>query len=177
MDSKIIEYKNITLSCCIVKPTHHIKGNITLKKDSFHFIYENNSSKTIEALQEEIENDPNYDKDMGCCYGSIFKNQKKDKETISFSLDYSYIKYMFIRVYFYKESGLEIYTKSNKSYFLNFKTKEDMHLFLNGILSFINFREIKSENKRILGYEQLYTSHIKKNHIMLIIKWKNGKII
>ena len=48
---------------------------------------------------------------------------------------------MFIRVYFYKESGLEIYTKTNKSYYLNFKTKEDMHLFLNEILTYINYRE------------------------------------
>ena len=86
LDTKLISSKNLILSCCIVKPTHHIKGIITVKKNYAHFLYEDNSNKSIETLQDEIENDPNFDKDMGCCYGSIFKNQKKDKDNISFYL-------------------------------------------------------------------------------------------
>ena len=176
LETKLIAKQNITLGCCIVKPTHHIKGNITAKKNYFHFLYEDNSNKTLETLQDELENDPNFDKDMGCCYGSIFKNQKKDKDNISFILEYSNIKYMFIRVYFYKESGLEIYTKTNKSYYLNFKTKEDMHLFLNEILTYINYREIKTENKRVLGYEQLFIIPTKKKSYYVTNKmeeWQN----
>ena len=116
---------------------------------------------------------------MGCCYGSIFKNQKKDKDNISFYLDYSKIKYMFIRVYFYRESGLEIYTITNKSHFLNFKTKEDMHSFLNEILLNCNFREIKTENKRVLGYEQLFIAQNKKKSYYVNYKmeeWQNYMI-
>ena len=68
-------------------------------------------------------------------------------------IEYSKIKYIFIRVYFYYESALEIYTIDYKSYYLNFKTKEDMNKFLNIILSNNpQFLEIKTENKRILGY-------------------------
>ena len=177
LESKIT--KNLTLNCCIVKPTHHIKGNIIAKKKYFQFLCEDNSNKTLEMIQEEIENDPNYDKDLGCCYGSIFKNYKKDKDNNAFYLEYSNIKYMFIRIYFYRESGLEIYTKTNKSYFLNFKTKEDMHLFLNEILSCCNFREIKAENKRVLGYEQYVNLSGKKKSYYITNKmddWQNYNI-
>jgi len=178
-EAKIKLPQTRTLSCCIVKPTHHIKGIITTKQDYFQFMYEDNSNKTLEMIQDEYENDPNYDRDMGCCYGSIFKNHKKDKDNTAFLLKYSKIKYMFIRVYFYRESGLEIYTITNKSYFLNFKTKEDMHLFLNDILSSINCREIKTENKRTLGYEQLFSQTNKKKSYHVINKmeeWQNYAI-
>ena len=178
-EGKIKPPQTRTLNCCIVKPTHHIKGIITTKQDYFQFMYEDNSNKTLEMIQDEYENDPNYDRDMGCCYGSIFKNHKKDKDNTAFLLKYSKIKYMFIRVYFYRESGLEIYTITNKSYFLNFKTKEDMHLFLNDILSLINCREIKTENKRTLGYEQLFNQTNKKKSYHVINKmeeWQNYMI-
>ena len=179
LEGKIMTKHFRTLNCCIVKPTHHIKGNISTKNKYFQFLYEDNTNKSLEMLQDEIENDPNFDKDMGCCYGSIFKNHKKDKDNTAFILEYSKIKYMFIRIYFYKESGLEIYTTTNKSYFLNFKTKEDMHLFLNDILSIINYREIKSENKRILGYEQLFNQINKKKSYNIMNKmddWQNYMI-
>ena len=179
LDSKITSNTSLILNCCIVKPTHHIKGNIITKKKYFQFLCEDNSNKTLEMIQEEIENDPNYDKDMGCCFGSIFKNIKKDKDNNAFYLEYSNIKYMFIRIYFYRESGLEIYTRTNKSYFLNFKTKEDMNLFLNEILSYCNFREIKSENKRVLGYEQYITVPSKKKSYYITNKmddWQNYNI-
>ena len=164
LKGKIISKKYTKLNCCIVKLTHQIKGNIIIKNENLTFLYEDNSNKSLEMIQDEIENDPNFDKDMGCCYGSIFKNFKKDKDNIAFQLKYSNIKYIFIRVYFYKESALEFYTNNYKSYFFNFKTKEDMHLFLNEILSLPShtFREIKTEFKRILGYEQLFNTQTKK---------------
>ena len=178
IDGKIMSTQ--TLNCCIVKPTHHIKGSITTKKKYFQFLYEDNNDKTLEIIQDELEDDPNFDKDMGCCYGSIFKSHKKDKDNTAFVLYYSKIKYMFIRVYFYRESALEIYTVTNKSYFLNFKTKEDMHLVLNDILSSLNYyREIKTENKRILGYEQLFSQPTKKKSYYVMNKmdeWQNYMI-
>ena len=176
------ETNNHNLNCCIVKPTHHIKGNIITKNNFFIFLYEDNTNKTIEMIQEESENDINFDKDMGCCYGSFFKNHKKDKDNTAFYLEYSNIKYMFIRLYYYQETGIEIYTDTNKSYFLNFKTKDDMHIFLNDILSNtsnLTFREIKTENKRTLGYERLSVIAPKKKsyHVMnKIDEWQNYMI-
>ena len=162
LEGQIYSSKYLTLNCCIVKPTHHIKGNISITKEYIQFLYEYNDNKSFEMIQDELENDPNFDKDMGCCFGSTFKSQKKDKDNIGFALEYSKINYMFIRVYFYRESALEIYTDANKSIFFNFKTKEDMHLFLNELLEKSNFREIKTENKRIIGYEQLFNITAKK---------------
>ena len=176
------ETNNHNLNCCIVKPTHHIKGNIITKNNFFIFLYEDNTNKTIEMIQEESENDINFDKDMGCCYGSFFKNHKKDKDNTAFYLEYSNIKYMFIRFYYYQETGIEIYTDTNKSYFLNFKTKDDMHIFLDDILSNasnLTFREIKTENKRTLGYERssVITPKKKSYHVMnKIDEWQNYMI-
>ncbi len=146
-----------------MKPTHHIKGYISTNKKYIQFLYEDND-KSLDLIPDDIENDPNFDKDMGCCFGSTFKGHKKDKDHITFSIEYSKINYIFIRVYFYRESGLEIYIETNKSIFFNFKTKEDMHLFLNEILEKGNFREIKTENKRVLGYEQLSNGAKKKSY-------------
>ena len=176
------ETNNHNLNCCIVKPTHHIKGNIITKNNFFIFLYEDNTNKTIEMIQEESENDINFDKDMGCCFGSFFKNHKKDKDNTAFYLEYSNIKYMFIRFYYYQETGIEIYTDTNKSYFLNFKTKDDMHIFLDDILSNasnLTFREIKTENKRTLGYERssVITPKKKSYHVMnKIDEWQNYMI-
>ena len=182
------KYKRHTLNCCIVKPTHHMKGIIITEKDHFQFIYEDNSNKSLETIKKENENNPNFDKDMGCCYGSIFKNNKKDKDNTTFSLKYSDIKYMFFRLYFYKESGLEIYSCTNKSYFLNFETKNDMNQFIKDILynasnlsnilldnskiSNIYFRDIKTEKQRILGYEQFTFNPKKKQQQTYYVKDK-----
>ena len=179
---KLEPNNKLNLKCCIVKPTQHIKGIITTENDHFNFEYEDYSNKSLEEIQKENENDPNFDKDMGCCYGSMFKSKKKDMDNTSFSLKYSDIKYMFIRFYFYKESGLEIYTTTNKSYYFNFKTKEDMNKFMSYILANgVNFyfREIKTEKQRILGYEK-QSMNIKKKQIYYIKdkmeEWQNYKI-
>ena len=145
------EIKNFC--CCLVKPSHHIKGFIIAKNKYIIFIPEDNRYKTEEIIRKENENNPKFDKVSGCCYGSYFKLFLKDKDMLHLFIEYSKIKYIFIRVYFYYESALEIYTIDYKSYYLNFKTKEDMNKFLNIILSNNpQFLEIKTENKRILGY-------------------------
>ena len=97
----------------MVKLTHHIKGFISTEEKYIKFSYNNDINLA------ELD-DPNYDKDMGSCFGSIFKNHKKDKDKIDFKIEYLNIKYLFYRHYFYNESAIEIYTESNKSYFFNF---------------------------------------------------------
>ena len=62
-----IQRENI-YNCCIVKLTHHIKGYISTEKSRIRFIYESDS----DIKEEELEKDPNYDKEMQCCFGSIF---------------------------------------------------------------------------------------------------------
>ena len=151
-EKKLIEEPQHIYRCCIVKPTHHVKGNLSTFDSFLQFIY--SDDKTNEEVLEELEDDPNFDKDMGSCYGSIFKNHRKDKDKTAFVIFYSKIKYMFKRTYFYKESGLEIFTEDNKSYFLNFVNKEDVESFINDILKYNNFSVIRTESKKKIGYEK-----------------------
>ena len=115
------------MKCCLVKSSHHIKGKIIAEKNYFIFLPEDYKYKTEKMIKEENDNDNNFDKISGCCYGAYFKQFPKDKDSIGFVLKYSKIKYIFLRVYYYIESALEIYTFSNKNYYINFSTKKDNH--------------------------------------------------
>ena len=159
------EKKNLptenTYHCCIVKLTHHIKGFLSTEERCISFIYNNNIN-----LSEE-KDDPNFDIDMGSCFGSIFKNHKKDKDKIDFTIDYINIKYMFVRHYFYNESAIEIYTETNKSYFFNFRNNKELSQFIYDVLHHSFFREIKTEDykgKKILGYESMPFTTKKKSY-------------
>ena len=147
-------------NCCIVKQTHHIKGYICTEQTDIKFFFDPESRKY--DTNESLEKDPTYDRDMDCCFGSTFKTNKRDKDKINFIIDYNNIKYMFLRYYFYIQSGLEIYTKDNKVYFLNFKINADLLSFTNDIISHkhekFEFREIKTDDykgKKLLGYESV----------------------
>ena len=164
-----------TYHCCMVKLTHHIKGFINTEDYFLSFNYNNN----INELDES--NDPNYDKDMGSCFGSIFKSHKKDKDKINFIIKYSDIKFMFIRHYFYNESGIEIYTESNKSYYFNFRNNKDLSQFIDDVQHRSYFREIKTEDyrgKKILGYENVPLSGKKKSYSInnKMEEWQNYSI-
>ena len=163
-----------TYHCCIVKLTHHIKGFISTEEKYIKFSYDNNINLA------EFD-DPNFDKDMGSCFGSIFKNHKKDKDKIDFIIEYLDIKYMFIRHYFYNESAIEIYTESNKSYFLNFKNNKDLSQFIYDIQHHSTFREIKTEDykgRKLLGYESIPLTAKKKSYSIYhkMEDWQNYSI-
>ena len=147
----------------MVKITHHIRGYASTEKNKIIFMYESEEYHT----KTEIENDTGYDKDMSSCFGSIFKGNPKDKDIINFEINYLDIKYMFIKVYFYNISAIEIYTESNKSYLLTFKNNKDLSRFTNDILSHAEFVEIKiDENKnKVIGYESIKSSRNKKTNI------------
>ena len=188
-----------SFDCCIVKIMNHIKGYINTKnEDYFEFIYDdeeeaniNNNNNKGESPFEDLYNlddDISYDKEMGCCYGSLFKRHKRDKEKIYFKLNYSEIKYLFIRNYYYRDTAVEIYTENNKSYFLNFKTKDDLSLFISDITdnntSNTKFRQINAsvhddkDKNKLLGYEKIYPYMKNKSYFISnkIEKWQNYEI-
>jgi hypothetical protein len=105
--------------------THHLKGYISTEKYRIRFIF----AFDLDIKEKELENDIYYDKEMQCCFGSIFKNKKNDKDKVVLSIDYTEIRYIFIRQYFYMKSSLEIFTEKNKSYFFNFKRDTDLTQF------------------------------------------------
>ena len=169
-----IQRENI-YNCCIVKITHHIRGYISTEKSRIRFIFVSES----DIKEEELESDPNYDKDMHCCFGSIFKNKKSDKDKVVISINYSNIKYIFIRQYFYLESALEIFLENNKSYFFNFKTNKDLEQFKSDVLHHGIYREIKAEDfkgKRIIGYQQINSNLKKKTYYVnnKMEDWQNN---
>ena len=195
------KYKdNITghiLECCIVKITNHIKGYIITRKNYFEFVYieeemkinENEENNNIyNNLISNSEDDLSYDKDMGCCFGSIFKIQKRDKEKIYFFINYENIKYFFIRNYYYRDTAIEIFTEQNKTYFFNFKTKDDLFLFISDIVdnndSNIKFRQIAAnihddkDKKKLLGYEKILPSMKNKTYFISnkVEEWQNYNI-
>ena len=157
--------------CCIVKLTHHSTGYISINDLYILFTH---SPFSI----QDFENDLTYDNEMGCCYGSIFIHQKSDKDKIYTKIPYKEIKYIFLRKYFYMETALEIFTDTNKSYFFNFKSNQDLTQFKNDLLEQLNFIEIKTEGKKVIGYGKVRSS-FKKKFIMVSKKseeWINNNI-
>ena len=169
-----IQRENI-YNCCLVKLTHHIKGYISTEKSRIRFIY------SSDIKEEEIENDLNYDKDMHCCFGSIFKSKKNDKDKVVITIEYANITYIFMRQYFYVASALEIYLDNNKSYFFNFKSNRDLVQFQSDILHHIAYNKIKTidyKGKKILGYHQINPNTKKKNYYVShkMEEWQNNNI-
>ena len=164
-------------NCCFVKLTHHIKGFIEIEKSRFKFNY--NLTDTKKNLEDSLEEDDiSFDKDMGACFGSTFKNKIKDKFT--FSIFYDSIQYFFVRNYFYQETGLEIYTISHKNYFFNFKSHLQLQKFIFELLQHSTFMEIRTDNykgNKILGYSKSSRKN-KRNYYVLdkMIEWQNYKI-
>ena len=175
LDTNIINNHNNPdknkFKCCIVKLTHHSTGYIAIENSHILFLY---SPFSI----QDFENDITYDNEMGCCYGSIFIHKKSDKDKIYTKISYNSIKYIFLRKYFYMETALEIYTEENKSYFFNFKSKQDLIQFKNNLLEHWNHFEIKTEGKKIIGYEKA-KPNFKKKYILVNKKseeWMNNNI-
>ena len=163
--------------CCMVKLTHHIRGYVSTEKSRIVFIYESEKYHT----SSEIENDPGYDKDMSSCFGSIFKGHQKDKDIINFEVKYKDIKYMFIKIYFYNVSAIEIYTEFNKSFLLAFKNNKDLTQFINDILNHADFREIKIDEikNKTIGYQKIDLPENKKINYYISSKyeeWRNYTI-
>ena len=169
------QYENI-YNCCIVKPTHHIKGYISTEKVSAKFThcYEDEESQKL------LYNDFTYDKELHCCFGSTFKRHLKDMEKVCLEIEYDDIKYILPRNYFYQETAIEIYTFSNKSYFLNFKTKKEMQKFRDDILNHDTFVSIIGrdfKNEKIVGYKKSKNPKTKLFKVIEIMNdWKNNKI-
>ena len=154
MSSSAENIKNENLYiCCIVKPTHHVKGYMSTEKTSIKFTH----CDEDEESQRLLEDDPSYDKEMRCCFGSTFKSHLKDNEKVCIEIKYSDMRYVLFRNYFYQDTACEIYTFLNKSYFLNFKNKKELQKFTDDLLNHETFRIIEGEDfkgKKILGYEK-----------------------
>ena len=131
---------------CLIKQTHHVKGNLYIFYDDGEItIYFFSHSNKVQNNEEEFlccnkkfskENVRKkiVDQDLinsQLCYGSIFKCPKKDANK-KIKIESDDIRLVLSRIYFYRNSALEIFTET-KSYFFNFimqNKKEDIILSL-----------------------------------------------
>ena len=155
--------------CCLVKQTHHIKGLLCIKETKINF--KKNLGKKLDNktwLELNEKNNDNFDHERGDCFGSYFKEYKKDKNFYKLNIKYDEIKMIFKKKYYYKNSAIEIYTANNKSYFFNFSCQKIMEIFLDEILNKLGeysniINDMKEKNNKeeqdnIIGY--LNNKHI-----------------
>ena len=182
------------IKCCLVKSTHHIKGLFYIKDKKITFKNLLGQKMENDFEIELNEKDDNYDIERGDCFGSYFKKYYKDKNFYKLSINFSDIKTILKRKYYYKNSSFEIFTRKNKSYFFNFNNENIRKNILDEIIQKISdystiINDIKdfkeSINKdNIIGYfnnKYLNTNKLesKKNMIKLsrLVKtWKNWEI-
>ena len=153
--------------CCFVKKSHHIKGKL-------EFIYDKYNTQIISEIKfRSFINMANRkccnNNTRNLCYGSLFDARKKDLG-ITVNIKIKEILFIVIRLYYYRLSAFEVFTKNNKSYYFNYYeeiqninnsknyyiNEKILKLFEN-INNYNNFREIKfnlGNNKTdfIMGY-------------------------
>ena len=166
-----ILFKNIhnqtKLKCCLVKKTHHIKGQLIFveknkknKNHSFKLYFTSNEKETQETCNKSFKSNDEKNKfNPSLCYGSIFHTPiiHYGIKKIIKSKD---ITFILIREYFHRVSAIEIFTIYNKSYFFNFYDNFDIkninqtNIIINKISLFFEKIEIKYKKHcyYILGY-------------------------
>ena len=171
---------------CLVKTSHHIKGVCFIDDDKLNFkvfLNQKTGNSMSDVALAFTNEDEDYDHERNTCFGSYLKCHPKDKDLYKISLNYDEIKWVFRRRYYYKNSALEIFTKTNKSYYFNFKYESDREVVINEIKSkFKSLFKIKDDLKEpkdnmdnIIGYSNdLHKNKVKLSRI--IAKWKEWKI-
>ena len=174
--------------CCFVKKTHHIKGRL-------EFIYEKFNTQVISELKfRSFKNMENRkccnNKSKNLCYGSLFSSTFRDL-AITINIKVKDILLIIIRLYYYRLSAFEIFTKNNKSYYFNYHEDIDninnnfekgKNIYINekitklfdNMNSYHNFKPIKfnlGNNKKdfILGYYN--NSEISNNSLLSNLKY------
>ena len=178
---------------CLVKTSHHIKGVCFIDDNNLNFkVFLN--QKTGSAMSGvEIgftSNDEDYDPDRHTCFGSYFVFHPKDKDLYKISINYNHIKWIFRRRYYYKNSALEIFTTTNKTFYFNFKFEDEREIVINEIIKKLHepakiiddLKDSKDIFENVIGYENVsITSDTKKaiKRIKIsqkIESWKEWKL-
>ena len=154
--------KNYYFLCCLVRPSHHIKGVCYMTSQNINFkVFMN--QKTGNAMSGVnigfTDKDDDYDINRKTCYGSFFMFHQKDKNLYKINIKFEDIKLLLLKRYFYKNSAFEIFTNTNKSYYFNFKYEKEREMFINKLIKKIpstktivnDIKELK-EGLNIIGY-------------------------
>jgi len=193
---------------CYIKTTHHIRGKIFIQKN----IQSNNSkinntfnkffslSPKMSSLffmeSNSFESDyllkccEDYDSVNSTCFGSIFKNNKNNKDSDTYLFfDFNDINFIFLRKYCFRNNSLELFLSNHRSYYFKFFDTKKRDKFLNELILVLNqnnqknkiFKSIKGidENNKsvIIGYYRDENSTKEYSSISNIRDlWKMNKI-
>ena len=178
---------------CLVKTSHHIKGVCFIDENQLNFkIFLNQrTGNFMSGVELAFTNkDDDYDQDRQTCFGSYFVCHPKDKDLYQITINYNDIKWIFRRRYYYKNSALEIFTTTNKSFYFNFKYEKDREVVIDEIINKIkeiskiydDIKDTKDSFDNVIGFENTDSIHSKKKtakKIKLSKKidmWKNWEI-
>ena len=176
-DKKIFEKmaKNtniIIYKVCLLKQMYHVKGNLFILKKENNFIicfyshsYDFKTKSEIKTLCNKSQNN----NENNLCYGSIFECHEKEKNR-KITISIKDIRMILKRIFYYRLSGIEIFT-TTKSYYFNFYSKDDLNNFFLQLNWFIeetklkSFFPIKVKNNIFdyLGYIKINTEYASEN--------------
>ena len=192
--NKTSKNKRVYYLGCLVKTSHHIKGVFFIDDNKLNFkvFLNQKSGNSMSGVEIGFSNkDDDYDQERQTCFGSYFVYHQKDKDLYKISIKYNDIKYIFRRKYYYKNSGLEIYTNTNKSFYFNFKYEKDRETAINDIVlqlkdSMQIIDDLKDQKNalfnNIIGFDNYSWNKKKKKKnkkyklSKIVKKWKEWKI-
>ena len=159
---------------CRIKQEYHIPG------DLFIYYKEEEIKKNINEIKNIIiyfyssfscdkgnvsKCNKNNDKD-NLCYGSLFRCLPKENNRI-IKIEVNNIRMIIKRIYYYRKSGLEIFTQS-KSYYFNFYNAQDLDNAFSIFTQFFNkelsYEPIQIDNN-LIGYINLKNENLKIKNI------------
>ena len=144
-----------TIKCCLIKKMYHIKGEIgfELVNRNFSLLFSTSNKDYEEKCNKKDTNNKKKEYNHHLCYGSVFPCLNKDRKRFIL-IPKDKIMFAIRRVYYYKPSGLEIFTSDNKSYYFNFQEEinENNNIIIENFSK--NMNPIK-QNKNILGWYNL----------------------
>ena len=164
--------KMIIYDVCLVKKTHHIKGNLIICNNNFSqlkkvlfFSYPSKTEKNMPCCNDITKNKIKSQTKEKLCYGAIFSCPEKYKN-IKLIINVKDIRMILNKIYFYKKSAIEIFT-NNKSYYFNFveNARNQDYLpsekkcadFTNQFAFFISeFFPIMIDKEIIIGYSRQF---------------------
>ena len=117
--NKSKKVNKIYYNCCLVKLKGHIPGCLLCSNDYLYFIINYNFGKK----QTDDEK----------CIGSLFCYDPNKHKLIR-KISKKNIKQIFKKRYYYVEDSLEIFTYTNKSYYIKFNTNKDREEFYKYII-------------------------------------------
>ena len=103
--------------CCLVKPSHHIKGvcYMTNHHMNFKVFMNQETGNAMSGVNLGFTNeDEDYDINRKTCYGSFFMFHSKDKDIYKISINFEEIKFILLRKYYYKRQKRNTRNKNRR---------------------------------------------------------------